>query len=147
MLVDETEDSEYFIYKYNLSTEAKNLILFLKKNHNKYSLKYILDKKNISRLIYLYSKKFMIDLILFQIFNDPNSNRYSHQKIKKIENYIKEIKAIEIPTFPINANYLKYQFNFLEGKQLGQAIKKLENIWLDNNFEIDKNEIKSILKI
>ena len=52
-----------------------------------------------------------------------------------------------MPKFPIKAYYLKNQFNFTDGKALGDALKKLENIWIDNNFKLEKIEIESILKI
>ena len=52
-----------------------------------------------------------------------------------------------MPVFPITADYLKLKYNFSESKELGLALKKLEKSWIDNDFIIDKNEIKNILKL
>ena len=140
LLIDETDDSEYFIYKYNLSNVSKKKIMFIKKNYKNYSLKSILDKTFLLKLCYLNSKELVISLLIFQIFNTP-------RKTKKIESMVKYINDVEIPKFPIKAYYLKNQFNFTDGKVLGDALKKLENIWIDNNFKLEKIEIESILKI
>ena len=140
LLIDKTDDSEYFIYKYNLSNEAKKLILFIKESYKNYSINYILDKKNLLKFCYLNSKELVISFLVFQIFNFP-------KKIKKIESIIEYVESVQVPEFPIKAYYLKHQFNFSEGKKLGDALKKLENIWLEDNFKIEKNKIESILKI
>ena len=42
---------------------------------------------------------------------------------------------------------MKLKYNFSESKELGLALKKLEQSWIDNNFIIDKNKIKEILKL
>ena len=42
---------------------------------------------------------------------------------------------------------LKEEFNFLEGKQLGDALKKLEKQWIDDGFKIDKGNVKSLLNL
>ena len=52
-----------------------------------------------------------------------------------------------MPEFPIDANFLILQFNFSKDKNLGDALKKLELNWIENNFKIEKNKIKSILKL
>ena len=41
--------------------------------------------------------------------------------------------------------YLKLKYNFSESKELGLALKKLEQSWIDNDFIIDKKEIKKVL--
>ena len=36
-------------------------------------------------------------------------------------------------------------FNLKEGRDLGNKLKKLENIWVDNNFKITEKEIKEVI--
>ena len=45
------------------------------------------------------------------------------------------------PIFPVKAKYLIDNFNLKEGKDLGQKLKKLENIWMENNFKISNEQI------
>ena len=140
LIVDETDSCDFFLYKYQISNEDKKRILFIKNSFKNYSKQYLYSKKNLLKLTYLSDKSSVIGLLIFLIFNNPT-------KIFKIENLIEYIKNKSIPKFPINANFLKEEFNFLEGKQLGNALKKLEKQWIDNDFSIDKSNIKSLLNL
>ena len=64
-----------------------------------------------------------------------------------IEKCISFLDKLTLPVFPITADYLKLKYNYSESKELGLALKKLEQSWIDNEFIIDKNEIKNILKL
>ncbi len=140
LIVDETDNCNFFLYKYQLSNENKKRILFIKNNFKNYSKQYFYSKKNLVKLTYLSNKLSVIELLIFLIFVNP-------KKISNIENLIDYIKEKTIPEFPINAKFLKEEFNFLEGKQLGDALKKLEKQWIDNGFKIDKGNVKSLLNL
>jgi hypothetical protein len=64
-----------------------------------------------------------------------------------LEKRIFFLEKLKLPVFPITADYLKAKYNFSESKELGFALKKLEKSWIDNDFIIDKNDIKAILKL
>ena len=140
LIVDETDNCSFFLYKYQLSNENKKRILFIKNSFKNYSKQYLYSKKNLLKLTYLSDKSSVIELLIFLIFVNP-------EKISNIENLIDYIKEKTIPEFPINAKFLKEEFNFLEGKQLGDALKKLETQWIDDGFKIDKGNVKSLLNL
>ena len=140
LIVDETDNCNFFLYKYQLSNEDKKRILFIKNSFKNYSKQYLYCKKNLLKLTYLSDKSSVIELLIFLIFVNP-------EKISNIENLIDYIKEKTIPEFPINAKFLKEEFNFVEGKQLGDALKKLEKQWIDNGFKIDKGNVKSLLNL
>ena len=140
LIVDETDNCNFFLYKYQLSNEDKKRILFIKNSFKNYSKQYLYSKKNLLKLTYLSDKSSVIELLIFLIFANP-------KKIFNIENLIDYIKEKTIPEFPINAKFLKEEYNFLEGKQLGDALKKLEKQWIDNGFKIDKGNVKSLLNL
>ena len=140
LIVDETDNCNFFLYKYQLSNEDKKRILFIKNSFKNYSKQYLYCKKNLLKLTYLSDKSSVIELLIFLIFVNP-------EKISNIENLIDYIKEKTIPEFPINAKFLKEEFNFLEGKQLGDALKKLEKQWIDDGFKIDKRNVKSFLNL
>ena len=140
LIVDETDNCNFFLYKYQLSNEDKKRILFIKNSFKNYSKQYLYSKKNLLKLTYLSDKSSVVELLIFLIFVNP-------KKISNIENLIDYIKEKTIPEFPINAKFLKEEFNFLEGKQLGNALKKLEKQWIDNGFKIDKGNVKSLLNL
>ena len=140
LIVDETDNCNFFLYKYQLSNKDKKRILFIKNSFKNYSKQYLYSKKNLLKLTYLSDKSSVIELLIFLIFVNP-------EKISNIENLIDYIKEKTIPEFPINAKFLKEEFNFLEGKQLGDALKKLEKQWIDDGFKIDKGNVKSLLNL
>jgi len=140
LIVDETDNCNFFLYKYQLSNEDKKRILFIKNSFKNYSKQYLYSKKNLLKLTYLSDKLSVIELLIFLIFVNP-------EKISNIENLIDYIKEKTIPEFPINGKFLKEEFNFLEGKQLGDALKKLEKQWIDDGFKIDKGNVKSLLNL
>ena len=140
LIVDETDNCNFFLYKYQLSNVDKKRILFIKNSFKNYSKQYLYSKKNLLKLTYLSDKSSVIELLIFLIFVNP-------EKISNIENLIDYIKEKTIPEFPINGKFLKEEFNFLEGKQLGDALKKLEKQWIDDGFKIDKGNVKSLLNL
>ena len=134
ILVDETDDTEYFLYKYNLSNIEKKRIKFLKGYHSQISSKEFFSEKNLSKIHYIHGDPFIIDIINFKIL-----------KSRKISTKLMEIKKKftnkQKPIFPVKAQYLIDNFNLKEGKDLGQKLKKLENIWMENNFQISNKQI------
>ena len=38
------------------------------------------------------------------------------------------------------------KFNFKEGRELGQKLKNIEELWLNNSFSISEKEIEKIVK-
>ena len=135
LIVDESDNSDYFLYKYNLSKKESNRISFLKKNFNNIKENNFFKYKNFSKLHYLHDIKLINDLIDLKIM-------YSKKYIQKFINLKNEINKRAKPEFPIKANYLIEKFNFKEGKNLGDKLKELENIWINNDFEINEEQIK-----
>ena len=69
------------------------------------------------------------------------SNKIVNKKIKNLDISVYKILKTSIPKFPIKGDYLLKQ-GFKEGPELGEVLKTLENIWIDNNFDIsDKDSI------
>ena len=69
---------------------------------------------------------------------------------KKIDN--KLIKLSEYfnlhnqPVFPIRAKKLMEKYNLKENKHLGQKLKEIESIWVNNSFKISEKEIEKVVK-
>ena len=51
-----------------------------------------------------------------------------------------------IPTMTISANTLMTKYNIPEGKILGNKLKMIEEIWVQNGFQISEKQIKKIAK-
>ena len=134
ILIDETDDTEYFLYKYNLSNIEKKRIKFLKGYHSQISSKEFFSEKNLSKIHYIHGNPFIIDIINFKILK-------SRKISTKLIDIKKKFTNKQKPIFPVKAQYLIDNFNLKEGKDLGRKLKKLENIWMENNFQISNKQI------
>ncbi len=138
-IIDETDNCDYFVYKYNLSNENKKKIKFFQKYCSKKIDKYLLDKKNLKKILYFYQTEYLIDLIDFCIIKNIGS---LEKNIKLRDFFRKE----PIPRLNVNAKYLMEKFNLKEGKELGEKLKKIEDYWINNSFSIKDKEIEKIVK-
>ena len=50
------------------------------------------------------------------------------------------------PKFNVKAKSLMDKFNLKEGKELGQKLKELELVWINNSFKITEKQIEKIVK-
>ena len=139
MIIDDSDNSEYFIYKYNISNEDKKRIRFLSNIYSKSFDKEIFKKKNIWKIFYYNGKNYLNDLINFKIFQS-----------KKIDNNLIKLKEFfsnkEAPKFEFKAKTLIDKFNYKEGKDLGNKLKEIEKFWIENSFKISDQELNKIVK-
>jgi len=139
MIINDTDNSEYFIYKYNISNEDKKRIRFLSNIYSKNLDKSIFKEKNLWKILYYNGKDYLIDLINFKIFQN-----------KKLDKDLIKLKIFfsnqEVPRLKINANTLIEKFNYKEGKELGNKLKEIEEFWIENSFKISDQELNKIIK-
>ena len=141
LLIDNSDNCEFFLFKFKFSNRDKKKILFLLNKFKKINVKELLDEKKLVKLAYLGTTAEIIDLLVFLIFVSKEID------VNIVEKRISFLDKLRLPVFPITADYLKLKYNFSESKELGFALKKLEQSWIDNDFIIDKNDIKTILKL
>ena len=135
LIVDETDNSEFFLYKFQMSNEAKSRINFIKEIYNKFDDKNTFSKKNLQKIFYYQGKSYLLDVIDFKIF-------LSNKKDNKLLNLKKYFENLEKPKFPIKAKIIMEKYNLKEGKELGQKLKSLENLWVENSFNISEKEVE-----
>ena len=138
MIIDGTDNVNYFIYKFNLSKKDQKRLLFL----NSFFLRKITTKTfseiNLNKILYFSGREDLMDVIYFKIF-----------KSKKVDNklieMIKIFKNKEIPIMPLKAVTLMLKYNIPEGKELGSKLKMIEELWVNNNFQISEKEVQKII--
>ena len=138
LIIDETDNTDYFLYKYKLSNSDKKRIKFLYQNYPKLSDNNFFSEKNFHKLVYYNDKSLVIDLIDFKIC-------VSKKDITKMIKLKKLIIETNKPIFPIKAKNLIEEYNLKEGKELGTKLKKIEDIWVQNNFKITNQEVNRII--
>ncbi len=136
LIIDETDNSEFFLYKYNMSNEAKTRINFLKEIYEKSNDKNTFSKNNLQKIFYFQGKSYLLDAIDFQLFK-------SNKKNNKLIEFKKHFEKLEKPKFPIKAKNIMEKYNLKEGKELGQKLKYLENLWVENSFNISEKEVEN----
>ena len=139
LLIDKSEDCDYFIYKYNLSNKAKDKIKLLNLIFSRETNKNYFSKENLSKILIKNGRENLIDILDFRILTT-----------KKNKNILIDLKKyfleFDIPVMPIKAKDLIEKFDLKEGRLLGSILREIEERWLDNNFKISNNQIEDIVK-
>jgi len=141
LIIDQSNNYEYFCHKYKTSNSIKKRFKNISENIEKLTSKKFYLKENIKRLIYTFDKDTVKDLLLFSVC--------VNKKIKTeiIEELIEYVNLCKIPKFPISGDDLK-KHGYKTGKSLGLKLKLLEEEWIRNNFTIKKKKLdKSLSKI
>ena len=139
MVIDDTDNSDYFLYKFNISKKDEKRI---KKISNFYKEKGGFKKfneKDINEIFYYDGKQAVLDILNFKIIK---SKKIDNSLIKLSKTYINKIK----PIIPIGASELMEKYKIPEGKQLGLKLKLIEELWIKNNFKISDHQVEKIVK-
>ncbi len=138
LIIDNTDNADYFLYKYNISKEDRKRILFLNKNFRFFENQKFFNKVNLTKILYKNGNKLLMDLINLKICHSQKASKHILEIKEKFLNQ-------EKPIFPIKANLLIEKYSLKEGRELGRKLELLENIWIENNFNISEEEIKKNL--
>ena len=139
MIIDGTDNVDYFFYKFKISKKnqkrLKVIDFFYKEKINIKNF----TEKNLNKIFYFNGRQAVNDIVNFKLFT---SNKIEKSLIKMLELYKNKV----IPTMPIGANDLISKHNIPEGRTLGNKLKMLEEIWVQNGFKISDKQIQKITK-
>ena len=138
IMLDNSNDYEYFCHKYKTSGEIKARFKNISTNLDELENKKFYSQENIKKLIYISSKNYTKDLLLFSILINKKIN------ISIIEELINFVNGCKIPKFPISGEYLK-KYGYKPGPELGKKLKSLEQDWVNNGFVIEQKSIDKSL--
>ena len=138
MLIDKTNNYEYFCHKYKTSNSLKEKLGIIFTEHIKYKSDKNYFKKNLKKNIYLLSKEKIKKIAIFLFLE---SEKFSLSELLKI---LKNINDINIPKFSFNGQKLKNK-GFPEGKEIGATLKKLEEDWIENDFNLSDEKAELII--
>jgi len=138
MIIDGSDNVNYFIYKFNISKKDQKRLLFLNNFNSKTVTSKTYSEKNLNKVFYFSGREALMDIIYFKIFK---SKKVDYNLIKLIDLF----KLKEIPIMPLKANTLIEKYNISEGKELGDKLKAIEEVWANNNFQISDKEVQKIV--
>ena len=139
LVLDQKDNVDYFLFKFNISNVNKKRILFLNDFYKQKIKNNTFSEKNLWKIFYFHGKQALIDLINFEIFKSQKSNK----KMTHLLNYFQDKK---VPVFPIKAKNLMENYDIQEGQILGKKLKKIEEKWINNNFKVSEKEIFQLIK-
>jgi len=138
MIIDGTDNVNYFIYKFNLSKKNQKRLLFLNNFNSQKITSKTFSERSLNKVFYFNGREALMDVIFFKIFK---SIKEDSALIQIIENF----RNKEMPIMPLKANTLMEKYNISEGKELGVKLKAIEEAWINNNFEISEIEVQKIV--
>ena len=139
LLIDDTDNHEYFSHKYKVSNNLKNQLNLLAKNYYKSLSDRNFFKKNIKKNIYFLGKNLMKKILIFTFLKNK---KFDYPELTKL---LKEIEKIHVPKFPYSGKYL-IEKGFLEGKKIGIVLSEIEKVWVESNFHLTDEKIAQIIK-
>ena len=140
LLIDEKNNHEYFIHKYNVSNNIKENLYMLAKNLTLIKENKDFFKKDLEKNIYLNDKNHLINLnILNFVINEK-------LKFKDFSDTLKKILQSKKNKLPVDGKYLMDN-GMKQGSQMGKVLKKIEEEWIKNNFKISEDQMKEIIRL
>ncbi len=138
LIIDGSDNTDYFIYKFNLSKkDQKRLKIidnFFRERINTSSF----TEKNLNKIFYYHGKQAVIDILSYRLF-------FQKKIDQKLLNSINLFKYKVLPVMPIGAKALMEKYDIPEGKTLGNKLKTIEKEWVNNNFQLSQKQIDKII--
>ena len=137
MLLDETNNYEYFCHKYKVSKVVKGNLSMLFKAFLDFKNNKNFFTKNLKENIYYFGMENLKKIIILDFFVQKKSS------IEECLSRIQNLKNMSLPKFPIDGKYLVKK-GMAEGENIGKALKELELIWKKNDFKLSDKEIELV---
>ena len=138
LVIDDNDNLDYFLYKFNISKQNQKRMKIIDNFYKEKITVKMFIEKNMDKVLYYHGKQAVIDILNFRII-----------KLKKINKTLIELsqsyKSKTIPSMPISADLLMKKYNLPQGKQLGEKLKTIEQIWVKNDFKISDQQVDNII--
>ena len=96
--------------------------------------------KDLEKNIYFNDKHHLISLNILNYAINPKANS------KDFSNNLKRILKSRTHKLSYDGKYL-INNGMKQGKMMGEVLKHIENEWIKNNFKIDKERVKEIIRL
>ena len=139
LVIDGTDNADYFLYKFKISNKDKKRLKLIDLFYREKVTLNNFTEKNLNKFFYFNGRQAVLDIINFKIFI---SNKVEKKLIKLLDTYKEKV----IPPLPIGADLLMSKFQIPEGKTLGNKLKRIEETWVQNGFQISDKQVQQIVK-
>ena len=139
IVMDNSNNHEYFCHKYKVSNNTRLFLNSCAKFYEDFKKDDNFFKKNLKKKLYFNNKEIIKDFNTF-IFFVNNNISYKEYKMMNLK-----IDNQKLNIFSYNGEYLKKK-GIKEGKTMGAALKELEKYWVENDFVINSETERNIIK-
>ena len=138
MIIDNTDNADYFLYKYNISKKDQKRLKIIDNFYKEKINKNSFSENNINRFFYYFGNQAVDDILSFGIIKYKKFD----ENLINLRNFFKDKT---VPVMPISATDLMNKYDIPEGKQLGVKLKMIEEKWVENKFNISDQQINYII--
>ena len=138
MIVDSTDNTDYFLYKFNISKKDKKRIKIIDNFYKEKINSKTFTETYINKIFYYYGKQVTLDILDLRKIKLKKEDEIFNKLREHYENSV-------VPLMPINADLLMKKYKISEGKRLGEKLKIIEEEWVKNNFKISDQKIDNII--
>ena len=123
---------------FNFSKKERKELCFL--TNQEFEIHNKLNKSDIKKILYSIDRKILKDMA--KLSWALSNNRVTNKNWK---NVLSQIDKVAIPIFPLKAKDI-LDYGLEEGPIIGEILKKVEQDWIDSNFEHNKEDLLFKLK-
>ena len=138
LIIDGTDNTDYFIYKFNISKKDQKRLKIIDNFYKDNISSNSFSEKNLNRIFYYKGKQSLVDILSLKIFK---SQKVDEKLLKLIEQF----NSKNLPSMPVSAKFLMERYKIPEGKSLGKKLKNIESEWVNNNFKLSDKQINKII--
>ena len=138
MIIDETDNADYFLYKFNISKKDTKRIKIIDDFFKLNTQSNMFTESYMNKIFYFDGKQAVLDILNFKLVKLRKSD-------KNLEELIEIFEKKLTPKMPVGADILMKKYKIPEGKQLGLKLKMIEEEWVKNDFKISDKEINTIV--
>ncbi len=139
LVLDNTDNSDYFFYKFNISKKNQRRIKLIKEFYYSKKAPIKLNSQNLWKIFYFNGKEGLVDILNYKIYTSKKLD-------KNLVNQINFFENKDVPKLSVTGGDLIKNFGIPEGQRVGEKLKEIENVWINNNFKISDKNIKKILE-
>ena len=139
LVLDNTDNSDYFFYKFNISKKNQRRIKLIKEFYFSKKPPIKLNSQNLWKIFYFNGKEGLVDILNYKIYTSKKLD-------KNLVNQINFFENKEVPKLSVTGGDLIKNYGIPEGQTVGEKLKEIENVWINNNFKISDKNIKKILE-
>tara|TARA_Y100000389_G_scaffold48689_2_gene44029 strand:- start:2218 stop:3411 length:1194 start_codon:yes stop_codon:yes gene_type:complete len=130
ILLFKSENLDKICQDLNFSNKDRYYILSL---NNYQIIDFSITKTDLIKLLYEFDQNLLIDLLKIRLILSKNTPNKDFLYLKK------QILELHCPKFILNGHDLLEKG--IKPKEIGKKLKKLQEIWIESNFQIQKSEL------